>query len=177
VSRRSTWPALASLLVLGAIGGALAAYFVTRGGGQAENRAAPQPSIVTKTVQRSVAGEDVTTTVVSTALPPPSTTATPPPAAAAPVAAGGHTLNDQGYARMRTGDYAGALPLLQQAVKKLRGTGPGDPYEAYANYNLGYTLLHLQQCAAAIPYLQRAQQLEPERSEPGRALARAQQCA
>jgi predicted Zn-dependent protease len=78
---------------------------------------------------------------------------------------------------MRSGDYAGALPLLQQAAQKLRGVGPSDPYEAYANYNLGYTLLQLNRCADAIPYLQRAQQLEPQRSEPGRALARARVCS
>src|SRR5436189_217671 len=81
-------------------------------------------------------------------------TTTPPsaPAGAATGGPGGHALNDQGYARMRNGDYAGALPTLQQAVQRLRGTGPSDPYEAYANFNLGYTLLQLNRCAEAIPY-------------------------
>ena len=98
---------------------------------------------------------------------------------AAPSASGtsGQALNDQGYAKMRAGDYAGALPLLQQSVAKLRGAGPSDPYEAYANYNLGYTLLQLGHCSEAVPYLQRAQQLEPQRSEPGKALKQAQKCA
>ena len=77
---------------------------------------------------------------------------------------------------MRAGDYNGALPLLQQAVSALRGTGPSDPYEAYANYNLGYSLLKLGRCSEAVPYLQRAQQLEPQRSEPGQALAQAKSC-
>jgi len=62
-------------------------------------------------------------------------------------------------------------------VQKLRGMGPADADEAYANYNLGYTLLHLNRCGKAIPYLQRAQELEPQRSEPGRDLARARACA
>ena len=73
--------------------------------------------------------------------------------------------------------YAGALPLLQQAVQSLRGTGPSDPYEGFANYNLGYTLLQLGRCNEAIPYLQTAQRLEPQRSEPGQALKRAEDCS
>jgi eukaryotic-like serine/threonine-protein kinase len=165
--------ALVVLLILALVGGALAAYFLTRGTHHAQPSAAPQPSVVTKTVT----GNDVTTTVVSTTLPAaPNTSAS---TAATPPASGlsGHTLNDAGFAKMRAGDYAGALPLLQQAVQKLRGTGPADPYEAYANYNVGYTLLHMNRCAEAIPYLQRAQQLEPQRPEPGRDLARARACA
>ena len=35
----------------------------------------------------------------------------------------GAALNNAGYAKMQAGDYAGALPLLQQAVQKLNGTG------------------------------------------------------
>ena len=72
------------------------------------------------------------------------------------------------------GDYAGALPLLQQAVAKLSGVG--FPNEAYANYNLGYTLLQLGSCSEAVPYLVRAQQLEPKRHEPKDALKLAKHC-
>jgi tetratricopeptide (TPR) repeat protein len=75
---------------------------------------------------------------------------------------------------MQAGDYAGALPLLQQAVAKLSGVG--FPNEAYANYNLGYTLLQLGSCSEAVPYLERAQQLEPHRHEPKDALKRAEHC-
>jgi eukaryotic-like serine/threonine-protein kinase len=161
---------LLALLVLGALAGALAAYLLGRGGTGNHGAAAPQPSVVTKTVK----GNDVTTTVVSTTLPAaPTTTA----ASGSPAATSAHGLNDAGFAKMRSGDYAGALPLLQQAVRQLRGAGPADLYEAYANYNLGYTLLHLRRCGEAIPYLQRAQQLEPQRPEPGRDLARARACA
>ena len=98
---------------------------------------------------------------------------TPPPAPPAD----GHTLNDQGFEKMRAGDFAGALPLLQQAVEKLRGVGPSDPYEGYANYNLGYALLQVGRCGEAIPYLERAQQLEPKRPEPRNALKSAEKCA
>jgi tetratricopeptide (TPR) repeat protein len=77
---------------------------------------------------------------------------------------------------MRRGDYVGALPLLQQAVQKLAGTGPGDPNEGYANYNLGYTLYRLGRCSEAVTYLQRAQQLEPDRHEPHKVLKQAEHC-
>jgi tetratricopeptide (TPR) repeat protein len=78
---------------------------------------------------------------------------------------------------MQAGDFAGAVPLLQQAVQKLNGAGPRDPYEAFANYNLGYSLLQLGQCAEAIPYLQNADRLEPWRHEPRQALKKAEKCA
>ena len=73
-----------------------------------------------------------------------------------------------------SGDFGGALPLLQAAVQQLQDSRK--PEEAYANYNLGYTLLQLGRCRAAIPYLQRARQLEPQRPEPGAALAKARAC-
>ena len=87
-----------------------------------------------------------------------------------------HSLNDRAWALMKRGRYASALPLLQRAVPSLEGAGPADPYEGFANYNLGYTLLQLGRCADARPYLQRARQLEPDRSEVNSALASVQQC-
>jgi TolA-binding protein len=97
----------------------------------------------------------------------------PPPAA---LSGGGHTLNDQGFSLMQRGDYTSALPLFQQAVRKLSGTGPADPYEGYANYNLGYTLYRLGRCSEAVTYLQRAEQLEPDRHEPTQIRKRAERC-
>ena len=84
------------------------------------------------------------------------------------------TLNNNGYALMQRGDFRSALPLLQSAVQKLQGSGRPD--EAYANYNLGYTLLQLGRCGEAAAYLRRAMQLEPNRSEPKDALARTRRC-
>ena len=145
----------AALLVGAAAVGAAIAAIVTAGG-------APGT--------RTVAGSGQTTTVRQTvtqkAKPP------PPPA----VSANGHTLNDRGYGLMRQGAYSSALPLFQQAVQRLRGTGPGDPYEAYANYNLGYTLYHLGRCSEAVTYLRRAEQLEPDRKEPAQIRKRAERC-
>jgi predicted Zn-dependent protease len=55
----------------------------------------------------------------------------------------------------------------------LRGS---PPYEGYATYNLGYTLLQLGRCGEALPYLQRADKLEPGNAYVQRALARAHSC-
>jgi tetratricopeptide (TPR) repeat protein len=95
------------------------------------------------------------------------------PSAAAPDP---HSLNDRAWALMQQGRYAAALPLLERAVPALRGAGPGDPFEGYANYNLGSTLLHLGRCSDALQYLERARALEPERPEVQSALTAAQQC-
>ena len=160
----------AALLALAAAIGAAVAVLVSDGGGS------PKRLVVTRTV----AGPGGTTTVRQTitqqttapAPPPPP----PPPPPPAPVGGDGHALNDRGYSLMQQGNYASALPLLQQSVQALRGSGPSDPYEGYANYNLGYTLYRLGRCSQAVPYLQRAQQLEPDRSEPGQILSRAERC-
>ena len=151
---------VALLLLAGAIGAAIAAI-VSTGGGSSE-------AVVTHTV----AGPGGTTTVRQTVTH--QTTASPPPPPAP--TGNGRALNDQGYSRIQSGDYAGAVPLLQSAVQKLRGLGPGEPYEAYANYNLGYALYRLGRCSEAIPYLQRADQLEPQRHEPRQILKRAERC-
>jgi TolA-binding protein len=74
--------------------------------------------------------------------------------------AAGRQLNDQAYALIQHGDYAGAIPLLQRAVANLHGAGPADPYEAYANYNLGYALLESGDCTGALPPLAAAGRLE-----------------
>jgi serine/threonine-protein kinase len=154
---------VALLLLAGGIGAAVAAIVSTSG--------SSKPQVVTRTVT----GPGGTTTVQQTVTHQTTHAAKPPPPPAA-VTGGGHSLNDQGYSRIQAGDYAGAVPLLQSAVQKLRGLGPGDPYEAYANYNLGYALYRLGRCGEAIPYLQRADRLEPQRREPRQILKRAEHC-
>jgi TolA-binding protein len=120
-----------------------------------------------------VAGPGGTTTITHTTTAPAQPPPPPPPPA---VSGNAHTLNDQGYSRIQSGDYAGAVPLLLGAVRQLQGTGPADPYEAYANYNLGYALFRLGRCSEAIPYLKQAERLEPDRSEPRSIRQRAQHC-
>jgi tetratricopeptide (TPR) repeat protein len=160
--RRSPWPVLAALLALAAVGGAIAAIVLTNGHNKPKAVPASHPRTVTVTRQGSTGQTTVTTQ------------ATPPPPAPASSSLSGSALNDAGYSKMQAGDYTGALPLLQQAVAKLRGVGY--PLEAYANYNLGYTLLQLGRCSEAIPYLQQAGKLEPQRHEPKDALKRAKHC-
>ena len=154
-----------ALLLAAAAAGAIAAAVLTSGGSG--------PRVVTRTVT----GPGGTTTVQqpvtqSTTAPAPPPPPPPPPS----TGASGHALNDQGYARIQAGDYAGAVPLLQQAVQQLQGTGPADLYEGYANYNLGYALYRLGRCSEAIPYLKRAEHLEPSRPEPRSIRQRAQHC-
>ena len=160
---RSPWlvPLVALLALAAIVGGILGAVLGGHSGSHPQART--QTHVRTVTRQGS--------TVQATTAP-----AAPTTTAAAPTGGDPHRLNDQGYVAMQRGDYAAAIPLLQQAVQGLRGTGPADPYEAYANFNLGYSLLQLGRCSEAVPYLERAKELEPPRHEPKEALKRAKKC-
>ena len=106
-----------------------------------------------RTVVRTITtpGRTVQETVTAAA---PATTAS---------VAGGPALNDAGFAKMQAGDYGGALPLLEQAVQRLGGTGVLS--EAYADYNLAYTRLALGQCTDVVALLDHAQAIEGHRKE------------
>ena len=163
---RSRWllPVLAAALVIAGIAAAIA----LTGGGSAK----PQP-VAVKTVVRSVTqpGQTVVTTAfVTTSSPPPTTAATPPPSTGGdPVAE-----NNQAYSMMQSGDYNGALPLLQDAAAKLQGQG--NLAEAYTDYNLGYTLMQLGNCSDALTWLERSKELQPSRKEVKDAIKQAQKC-
>ena len=149
----------AALLLIAAGIGAVVAALVTGGSRDAAK------ALVTRQAQE---------TATAPAPPPPPP---PPPPAAVPSGLSGHALNDRGYELIQQGNFARAIPLLQQSVQKLAGVGPSDPYEGYANYNLGYALFRAGRCAEAIPYLKRAQKLEPQRREPRDIRKRAQRCS
>jgi serine/threonine-protein kinase len=177
-SRGRSWAPLAALLVLGAIGGAIAAVLLTRDNGQPAAKAQVKTVVKKETLQGRTVRQTVTVaTTAPAATNPPAPPPSPPPSTppSPPSSASGQSLNDAGYSRMQRGDYAGAVPLLQQAVRKLSGVGY--PYEAYANYNLGYSLLQLGRCDEALPYLQAAKRLEPDRHEPKDAEKQAHACA
>ena len=64
---------------------------------------------------------------------------------------------------MQAGDYESALPLLEQAVAALAGSG--SLTEAYASYNLAYTRRALGQCEGVLELLDRSEQVQGERKE------------
>jgi hypothetical protein len=70
-------------------------------------------------------------------------------------------LDEEGYSMMRGGNYAAALPLLERAVGRLRGTG--SPTEAYAEFNLANTRYHLGKCHSVIALLDRSQRIQGSR--------------
>jgi hypothetical protein len=142
---------------LALVGGGIAA--MTLGGGGSPQAA----SVVVRTVTQPG------TTVVTTA---PATTAT----ATTAQSAGGdpYALNNQAYELMKQGDYASALPLLQNAVSQL--SGRTDLGTAYANYNLGVTLMNLGHCSDALPYLETSRSLQPQRREVKDAIKQARHC-
>lgn len=152
---RPAWllPLLGLLLAAGA-GGGIAGAMLSGGSNKALPPARPSVSVKTVTAEG---------TTVTTAAAPPATSASDPVA-----------LNDQAFSLMKQQNYAAALPLLQQAVQQLQGGT--DLTTAYANYNLGVTLIALGQCSEAMPYLEVARQIEPGRHEVHDALKAAQKC-
>jgi eukaryotic-like serine/threonine-protein kinase len=142
--RRWWVPALAALLLASGVVAALLAF---RGSGDTTT---PAP----RTVVRTVTGPGRTV----------RETVTTAPATTAPSSAGdGSALNNAGFAKMQARDFAGALPLLEQAVQKLDGAGSLD--EAYAKYNLAFTQYALGQCDEVVSLLDQAQAIEGPRKE------------
>ena len=157
-------PALGVLLLAGiAVGVAVALT-----GGDSPKRALPpqRASVSVKTVTQPG------TTVVTTAPAPTTEAAT---AAAAPAAGDPYTLNDQAWELMKQHDFEGALPLLESAVQQLQGRT--DLGTAYANYNLGVTLVSLGRCGEAMPYLEASRAIQPSRREVKDAIKEARRCS
>jgi predicted Ser/Thr protein kinase len=164
-SRRWLVP-LALLLLVGA--GLAAAYAATRNGSPKPRAAPPKPRPVTLVHTVTQPGTTLVRTVTAPSPPAVTATATAPPptttAASQPVTgSSGTELNAEGYDKMRAGDYAGALPLLQQAVQKLDGTG--SLAEAYADYNLAYTEYELGRCSDVVPLLDDSEAIQGHRTE------------
>jgi serine/threonine protein kinase len=150
--RRVPIGALAVVVALAAAGIA-AALVATRGHDSS--------TVLVRTVTRP--GTTVERTVTSTP-PPPTTQSTQSTQSTTQQPAGdGRSLNNEGFAKMRAGDYSGALPLLEQAVASLRGSGSLD--EAYADYNLAYTRLALGNCDGVVDLLEQSQRIQGHRKE------------
>jgi hypothetical protein len=149
------------LLVVGAVAGALLAYFLTRSDNSSPPRVVTRMQTVTTQGQVTTVERPVTVTTSASTPPPPQSGRT------------GEQLNDAGYAKMLDGDYAGALPLLEQAVQKLDGTGK--LYEAFAKYNLAYTRFQLGNCDGVLDLLDQAEAIEGRKSAIDRLRAQAEQ--
>jgi eukaryotic-like serine/threonine-protein kinase len=137
-----SWLVLAGVVALAA--GVLAAVLIARAGTD-KPRAAP---VLRVTVTEK--GTTVLQTLTEQPSPPPATT---PPATATntaptPATAAPSTIALQGYARMRSGDYLGAIPLLEQAATGLKGTHSLD--EAYNDYNLAFSLAKTEGCSERV---------------------------
>ena len=148
-ARRWWIPALVALLLAG---GVLAAVLASRGGDS-------PPAATPRTIVRTVTGPGTTVQQTVTAQPqqPPTTTA----ASQSPTS--GTALNDAGFRKMQAGDYAGALPLLEQAVQQLQGSN--STAEAYADYNLALTRFALGRCDGVIDLLDNSERIQGRRHE------------
>jgi eukaryotic-like serine/threonine-protein kinase len=147
------------LLLLGAalLAGVLAATLLARDGGDESAGTTAPPRTVQETV--TLPGTTVVQTVTTAAEPPPATTT----AAEEPPAESPSELNDRGFELMQAGRYDEALPLLEQAVAGLSGSG--ELAEAYASYNLAFTRRALGQCEGVVDLLNRSEQVQGERKE------------
>jgi hypothetical protein len=126
-----------------------------------------------QTVTRKVTTQATTRVETQTATEP-ATSSTPASTPPRESAATGRSLNDRAFSMMQDGEYNRALPLLRRSVRALRGVG--FPYEAWANFNLGYTLVRLGRCGEALPPLLRSRKLQ-KRSEVKQAIRVARRCA
>jgi serine/threonine-protein kinase len=158
---RARWPLMLALLGVAAVVGAIIAVALTSGGG-----GSPSASRA-RTIVRTVTSQGQTKTVRVTTPAPPPPPASPPPASPppppSPATGNPSQLVDQATGKIRSGDYAGALPLAQQALTQLQGTG--QPYEAYAAYDVGTSLAHTGRCAEAMKYLAQSERIQGHRSE------------
>jgi eukaryotic-like serine/threonine-protein kinase len=149
------------LLLLLLIGGGMAAFAATRGGSSHPRSAKSKPVTIVHTVTQP--GRTIEQTVTAPAPQPPTTGSTVAPPQTPVSHPSGTELNSEGYAKMRAGDYEGALPLLEQAVRQLSGTGSIG--EAYADYNLAYTRYALGQCTDVLVLLDHSESIQGRRSE------------
>jgi eukaryotic-like serine/threonine-protein kinase len=157
--QRHPWraPAIIAVLASLAIVGALLASALAGGG---DDSASNTPSVVTQVSTKEGERVTVTETTEPPAAPPPPTPQQPPPP---PSNASGRELTDQATNLMRQGRFEAALPIAQQALEKLRGTG--ELYEAYANYNVGRSLIELGRCEEGLPYIAASEAIQGSRRE------------
>jgi eukaryotic-like serine/threonine-protein kinase len=144
---RRTWLAPLAFVAL-LLSGLAAAAFVSRDEGDSNAQT------VTRTTVSTVSDTVSTLTVTETTSAPETTTGE---------SQNGVALNDDGFRRMQSRDFEGALPLLEQAVSALAGSGT--LAEAYASYNLAFTRFALGGCGGVVELLDRSEEVQGERVE------------
>jgi serine/threonine-protein kinase len=181
---RAHWlPWVIAAVLLAGVG--IAAAALMTGGSAANTKAASTRAPAVKTVTAEgdtitvtapapAAPEPATTSAATTSAPAETTAAPTTTAASAPAASSssGVTLNNAAWEKMKAGDYTGALPLLEQAVQKLRGTG--GTAEAYALYNLAFTRFSLGNCSGVVELLNGSESIQGHRTEIDHLRAQAQ---
>jgi serine/threonine-protein kinase len=160
--------ALIPIALLALVAAAVAGVFLSGGGGSTPDREQPQQQARENAPAKQGDGHKAKqhkgkqhkagakSKPVEEATPPAPPAAEPAPTEPAATAdpARGAQLNDQGYALMQRGDFAAAIPILQQAVASWP-RGSQDINLAYALYNLGRALNRGGRPTEAIPYLER----------------------
>jgi eukaryotic-like serine/threonine-protein kinase len=164
-ARRSAVPLVAGLLLAALAAGILAAVILAGNDGEASGTE-PTAEVERVTITQletmpgtTVERERVVTTTVQAAPVEP------------PASGGGVSideaieLTDQATADLREGDWDAALALMRRALPPLRGTySSGNPYEAYAEYNIGKALAELGSCNQALRHLERSEELQGPRA-------------
>ena len=181
--KRSYLPALvAAALVALAVTGVVLATVVSGGDGReaaAESTVKEstakggQTSVVTRKVTVTAPGTTVRATVTQKQTPTSSVAVvdTPETTASSGVSMGeAIALTDQAYSQMQAGAYSDAIVLARKALTRLAGTG--HIYEAYANYQLGNSLVRSGNCADGLAALDRSEAIQGQRDEIDAARAR-----
>jgi serine/threonine-protein kinase len=156
--RRPGLPVLIAVTLLALAFGAALAAILTSGGddkpaAERANESAQKPDTSERrqtqppqTEEEQQPAEEEQAPAQSEEQPAPSGGGTDP--------ARGRQLNDQGFQRMKQGDFAGAVPILQQAVSSFPEDSQDINY-AYALFNLGKSLNRSGRPDEAIPYLEK----------------------
>ena len=147
---RRSWLPVAGIGLVAAV--ALAVFLLLSGGGgggeSASKTTASRPPAIKTTPKRA---EPKTTPAPTTATTP---TTTAPSASPKPVSETGSQLNARGYKLLQSGDFAGAVPILQRAVAAFPQGSTQIDY-AFALFNLAQALNASGRPAEAIPLLER----------------------
>jgi serine/threonine protein kinase len=139
------WPVAAIAAVVAAV----AAVAIASGGGDG---AKSTPANADETPKAHKPPPETTSTATTPSTPT-TTTETAAPAPLQPAEGDGVALNNQGYSMIGDGDYAGAIPVLQQAVDALEGSGDELTYN-YALFNLAHAMRLAGRPQEAIPLLE-----------------------